>query len=149
MNFRWREYARFPTSDTGLPLSSKISEKNSPSSVLGLRSLQIPKRYSRLLLSLVITLGFIFFFFDTGLLPRRSNPHPYPQVLRIAPDDSGLPPLYEAYTEYEKNLLQQQDDHFAERKYIFTRNHAYGAGWGNILQEMIHGSLVASESGRG
>lgn len=106
--------------------------------------MQIPKRYLRLLLVFVVALGFKFFF---DLLPRRSDSHPYPQVVRTGLHDSGLPPLYEAYVEYENNLPQQ--DNVAERKYIFMANHLYGVGWGNVLQEMIHISLVASESGRG
>jgi hypothetical protein len=146
MIWRWREYAKLLTADAGLPLTSKISQKNTQS-ILGL-GLQVPKRYSRLLVILVVALGFIVFF-DTGFLPRHENSHPYPQILHTPPNDSGLPPLYEAYIEYENNLLQQQDDNFAERKYIFMGNHLYGLGWGNVLQEMIHGSLVASESGRG
>lgn len=146
MIIRWREYTRLPTSDTKLPLNSKFSENN-PQTILGLRML-VPKRYSRLLLALVAALGVVFFF-DIGLLPHRYKLHPYPQVLHTAPDESGLPPLFEAYTEYENHLPQQLDDNFAERKYIFMANFAYGCGWGNALQEMIYSSLVASGSGRG
>lgn len=148
MNFRWREYAKLPTSDAYLPLNSKIPETNIHS-FLCLR-LQVPKRYSRLLLGLLLALGF-FYFFDTGLLPRRddSRPYSYPRVLLTAPNDTSLPPLYEAYTEYENNLPQQQDDNFAERKYIYMGNHVFGLGWNNVLQDMIYSTLVASESGRG
>ena len=140
MNLRWREYANLPTSDAYLPLNSKISENN----ILCLR-LQVPKRYSRLLLGLLVALGFIYFF-DTGLLHRRGK-NLYPQVLHTPPNGIHLPPLYEAYVEYEKNLPQQQDD--ADRKYIYMGNHVFGLGWNNVLQEMIYSSLVASESGRG
>jgi hypothetical protein len=128
MNLRWLEYAKLPTSD----------------------GLQVPKRYSRLLLGLLIALGFVFFF-DTGLLFRRNTSHPYsyPQVLRTPPSRSSLPPLYEAYTEYENNLPQQQDDKFAERKYIYMANHVFGIGWNNVLQDIIYSCLVASETGRG
>ena len=145
MNLRWREYAKLPTSDVHLPMNSKLQEN----SILGLR-LHVPKRYSRLLLGFVMALGFCYFF-DTGLLPRRDNsrPYSYPRVTRIPPNNTSLPPLYEAYAEYENNLPQQQDDNFGERKYIFMRNHVYGAGWNNALQEMIYSSLAASESGRG
>ncbi|KAF8799245.1 hypothetical protein BYT27DRAFT_7228035 [Phlegmacium glaucopus] len=148
MNIRWREYARLPTSDTKLPLNAKTPENNTHS-ILGLRMI-VPKRYSRLLLALVVALG-IFYFFHAGLLPHRYNPQvqPYPQVLQNAPDKSGLPPLFEAYTEYENHLPQQLDDNIAERKYIFVANHAHGCGWGNALQEMVFSTLVASGSGRG
>lgn len=141
MIWPWREYEKLLTADAGLPLSSKISEQNTQS-ILGLH-LQVPKRYSRLLVTLVVALGFIVFFNSA----RHKNS--YPRIRHTPPNDSGLPPLYEAYIEYENNLLQQQDDNFAERKYIFMADHLYGVGWGNILQEIIHDSLVASESGRG
>jgi hypothetical protein len=150
MNLRWLEYAKLPTTlDAYLPLNSNNSENNIQS-FLGLR-LQVPKRYSRLLLGLLIAVGFICFF-DTGLLPRRNNnshPYSYPQVLRTPPYRSSLPPLYEAYTEYENNLPQQQDDNFAERKYIYMGNHVFGIGWNNVLQDIIYNCLVASELGRG
>lgn len=147
MNLRWREYAKLPTSDAYLPPNSKIPENNFHF-FLCLR-LQVPKRYSRLLLGLLIALGF-FCFFDTGLLFRRDNsrPYSYPQVLRTAPNDTTLPPLYEAYVEYENNLPLQVDN-FAERKYIYMANHVFGVGWNNVLQDMIYSSLVASEAGRG
>jgi hypothetical protein len=149
MNLRWREYAILPTSDVHPPMNSKISEN----SIQSCMRLQVPKRYSRLLLAVLVALGFIYFF-DTGLLLRRDNSHSlsysYPQVLLTAPNNSSLPPLYEAYVEYENNLpQQQQDDDFAKRKYIYIGNHIFGLGWNNVLQEMIYSSLAASESGRG
>ena len=146
MSRRWFEYSKLPTSDGHLPLNS-----NSNHSFLGLRLL-VPKRYSRLLLGLLIALLFTV----TVLLPRRrynnsyTHPSSYPQVLHTPPNDTTLPPLYEAYIEYENNLPQQQDDdNFAEHKYIYMANHVFGLGWNNVLQDMIYNSLVASESGRG
>ena len=142
---RWRGYITLPTSDSKLPLNSKISDNNTHS-IPGLR-LQVPKRYSRLLLALVIVLGLLSIFRGTSL-PSRLY-YPYPKILLAAPDENGLPPLFEAYTDYENHLPQQLDVNFAERKYIFMANHAHGCGWGNALQEMIYSSLVASGSGRG
>ena len=144
MNLRWPEYLKLRTSDgyTHLPLNAMKSENT----CLCLR-LPVPKRCWRLFLQvgLLIALGFIFFF-DTGLLFRRNS---YPQVLLTPPSSSSLPPLYEAYTEYENNLPQQQDDNSAERKYIYMANHVFGLGWNNVLQDMIYNCLVASEAGRG
>lgn len=139
MNIGWREYGRLPTSDVRLP-------ETKTQSILGLR-FQVPKRYSRLLYGFVAISGLIFFF-NAGLLHRHNNPHPYPQVLLTPSNNRDLPPLFEAYTEYEDHLPQQLDES-KERKYIFMANHAYGCGWGNVLQDMIYSSLVASESGRG
>ncbi|THV02287.1 hypothetical protein K435DRAFT_921704 [Dendrothele bispora CBS 962.96] len=82
----------------------------------------------------------------------ESHPsNPYPRY-HTTPDDHNpaLPPLYEEWIQYERNLPQ----HFEslpegnKSKFIFMANHAHGVGWGNVLQEMFLNAYLAYSTNR-
>jgi hypothetical protein len=76
----------------------------------------------------------------------------YPEIQLTSPDKtSDLPPLYEEYRNYEDLLSEWNMKTHGKSgdKYVYVSSHAGGAGWGNIMQEMVFSSLLASGSGRG
>lgn len=126
--------------------------------------LLLPKRYNRLfLLILVVCSLVIFFWFDRRLSnknhesydsignPIRYPNTPYPEVRLNPPDTSDLPPLYEAYRDYEDRITEWNLKTYGKQsdRYMYLSSHAMEAGWGNILQEMVFTTLLASGSGRG
>ncbi|KAF5346661.1 hypothetical protein D9758_013213 [Tetrapyrgos nigripes] len=69
-----------------------------------------------------------------------------------------LPPLYEKWIRYERSLPQHDwslssppplfslgpgSERKKQTKYLFVANHAYGVGWGNVLQEMFLNAYLA------
>ncbi|PPQ65460.1 hypothetical protein CVT24_010791 [Panaeolus cyanescens] len=81
--------------------------------------------------------------------PPNSNQIPYPAVQDEPPERRLRPPIYQKYRHYEDLLSRSylQNKTGAER-YISFENHAWGSGWGNVLQEMIFNSLLAWEARR-
>ncbi|EKM82198.1 hypothetical protein AGABI1DRAFT_105512 [Agaricus bisporus var. burnettii JB137-S8] len=62
-----------------------------------------------------------------------------------------LPPLYHEYTAYEDALPQHDyslPSEGSDARFVFFANHAWGAGWGNIMQSMILEAHLAYASGR-
>jgi len=142
-----------------------LSDNGKPSFCLPVAS--IPKKYARLMLATIFTTG-IFFLIEHWSLRQHitqklvhehqfansSIDHPlvqYPEA-KLTPDNSeNLPPLFQAYRQYEDAMAEWNLEQYGkpEDKYIHFSNHAYGAGWGNIMEEMVSTTLLASGSGRG
>ena len=118
----------------------------------------IPKKYTRLVLATIFTTG-IFFLIEHWSLRQHHFANPgigYPRVqypeTKLTPDNSeNLPPLFHAYRQYEDAVAEWNLEQYGkpEDKYIYISNHAYAAGWGNIIGEMVSTTLLASGSGRG
>ncbi|KAF9528894.1 hypothetical protein CPB83DRAFT_813039 [Crepidotus variabilis] len=134
---------------------------------LSLKSLlAFPKRYTRLFL-LCFFVAALFYIFApegnagspstielaTGNVSGDSNypPIEYPEPQMTPDNTDNKPPLFKAYRAYEDKVAQWNMEKYGKPsdKYIFVANHAWGAGWGNIMQEMVFHTLLASGSGRG
>ncbi|KAJ3756156.1 hypothetical protein EV360DRAFT_48433 [Lentinula raphanica] len=121
----------------------------------------LTKRYCRLLFLTLFALTFLFFLLKLSPPPSFEPlqliripagqdlvllPPPYPSP----PTDEqrkGLPPLFEAWKEYERALPQHAADNGTTR-FIYMKNHVVASGWGNVLQEMILNTHLAFLSGR-
>lgn len=126
--------------------------------------LSLPKRYFRFfLVFLAACILVIFVLFDTRQVSENYEIHgnasisiqypdiPYPEIQLTSPDRSNLPPLYERYRTYEDRVSEWNLKTYGNSndRYMYISNHATGAGWGNIMQEMVYSTLLASGSGRG
>lgn len=126
--------------------------------------LSLPKRYFRFfLVFLAACILLTFVLLDTRQVYESYEIHrntsvsiqypdiPYPEVQLTSPDRSNLPPLYEAYRTYEDRIAEWNLKTYgkANDRYMYISNHASGSGWGNIMQEMVYCTLLASGSGRG
>lgn len=84
--------------------------------------------------------------------PTYPIPRDLPPLSTTEDAVTTLPPLYHEYTAYEDALPQH--DHSlpspegSDAKFVFFANHAWGAGWGNIMQSMILEAHLAYASGR-
>ena len=110
--------------------------------------LLLPKRYIRLFLLVLAACAVVIFLYAS----KPIRPPDYPEVQLTSPDKaSDLPPLYEEYRNYEDRLSEWSMKTYgkADDRYLYISNHASGAGWGNVMQEMVFSSLLASGSGRG
>ncbi|KAJ3836932.1 hypothetical protein EV361DRAFT_920187 [Lentinula raphanica] len=121
----------------------------------------LTKRYCRLLFLTLFAISFLFFLLKLSPPPSFEPlqliripagqdlvliPPPYPSP----PTDEqrkGLPPLFEAWKEYERALPQHAADNGTTR-FIYMKNHVVASGWGNVLQEMILNTHLAFLSGR-
>jgi hypothetical protein len=121
--------------------------------------LSLPKRYIRLLL-FVLAVCVLFTFFsdpnqqlhDHSSASIRYSDIPYPEIQLTSPNKtSDLPPLYEEYRDYEDRVSNWNLKTYGKASdgYIYVSSHASGAGWGNIMQELVFSTLLASGSGRG
>ncbi|KIY44977.1 hypothetical protein FISHEDRAFT_50228 [Fistulina hepatica ATCC 64428] len=134
------EYTILPSSSSGYPQDSRRSR---PSFVR-----RTAKRYTRVLIACTTCFAVyvLIRYIDSG---EDLVPKPKPWDPRFSENHSGLPPLYNRYHEYERNLPQHNldlpppDGRYA--KYIFMANHAWGTGtgWGNVQQEMILNTQLA------
>lgn len=94
----------------------------------------LTKRYCRLLFAALFALSFFAFFFHAGPPPPpslyRENTATQGDLVLLPPSyspppNNGLPPLFEAWKDYERNLSQHaQDD--PTIKFIYMKNHAWG-----------------------
>ncbi|KAJ3861261.1 hypothetical protein EV359DRAFT_47547 [Lentinula novae-zelandiae] len=132
-------YTSNPYRTSRLP-SPAISRRPSPSylplAILRSSKSLLTKRYFRVLFLVIFSTTFLFLFL--GLTPAPSS-----QPLQ----QKGLPPLFEAWKEYERTLPQHAVDDGAI-KFIYMKNHVFASGWGNALQEMILNTHLAYLSGR-
>lgn len=115
----------------------------------------IPKRYMRLVFATLVSFGIWIFVHrlssaQEAITDENDTPK-YPQVQMAAPNPmSKLPPLYEAYREYEDSVSEQNlRGQNGTQRYIFFANQAYGCGWGNVLQEIVLNTLLAAEANLG
>jgi hypothetical protein len=127
--------------------------------------LLLPKRYIRLFLFfLAVCTLVVFFLYDppqtragiqtyrNASSPTRYPDIPYPEIQLVSPDKSNnLPPLYEEYRNYEDRVTEWNLKTYGKDsdRYVYFSNQAHAAGWGNIMQEMVFSTLLASGSGRG
>jgi len=110
------------------------------------RVARLPKRYLRLFFAFCSVLAFWSLWYATPEPTTTPRLVPYPAV-----EDTPLindPPAYERYREYEDALSQQGGDDLQRRKYLYFANHAWGCGWGNVLQEMLMSALLAHDARR-
>ncbi|KAK7457863.1 hypothetical protein VKT23_010208 [Stygiomarasmius scandens] len=102
-----------------------------------------PRRYFRFLsagvLLLTVSLYFKFQLKSERTLSQDEYPTPF-----SAHSATALPPLYEKWTIYERNLPQHKANALSsESQFLFMANHAHGVGWGNVLQEMFLNAHLA------
>ena len=108
---------------------------------------RLPKRYLRTFLVFCSVLAFWSLWHSTSNSEPKTKPRlvPYPAV-----EDAPLindPPVYERYREYEDALSLRGGD-LQQKKYLYFANHAWGCGWGNVLQEMLMSALLAHDAQR-
>ncbi|KAH9931877.1 uncharacterized protein B0H18DRAFT_871848 [Fomitopsis serialis] len=65
----------------------------------------------------------------------------------LIPEPGSRAPLYDRFREYEMELSELTGDP-PEAKYLFFANHVHGAGWGNIMQELLLHAYTAYRSNR-
>ncbi|KAJ3815175.1 hypothetical protein EV368DRAFT_43923 [Lentinula lateritia] len=132
-------YTSNPYRTSRLP-SPAISRRPSPSylplAILRSSKSLLTKRYFRVLFLVIFSTTFLFLFLRLTSAPSFE---PLQQ--------KGLPPLFEAWKEYERTLPQHAEDDGAI-KFIYMKNHVFASGWGNALQEMILNTHLAYLSGR-
>lgn len=148
-----------------LPTHSGGPDK--PSTTANITRLFLSRRYARFsalalftfaCLTLVVPHETPNWLPNTELWPLQSSEYPPYPVPRDSPpptttnDTNILPPLYQRYTAYEQSLPQHNDSlpfpEGSDAKFIYFANHAWGAGWGNIMQEMVLDAHLAYASGR-
>ncbi|KAM6496676.1 hypothetical protein JOM56_007149 [Amanita muscaria] len=113
----------FPTKPGYFPASSPTSSKSMR--CISKRALRIS--------SLLVVLGIIAWCF---MIPQLES--------------AGLlPPLYQKYRDHEDSLPHYDLDapypNGRHAKYLFVANHQFGAGWGNVMQELLLNALLAFE----
>ncbi|THU88080.1 hypothetical protein K435DRAFT_680488 [Dendrothele bispora CBS 962.96] len=120
----------------------------------------LTKKYSRVLLGGLFFFSTLYFFlkiedttssysyevFDPSLTyPRYPNSSTQLEL-------KELPPLYEEWHEYERNLPQHDltlpPPEGRAARFLFMANHAHASGWGNVLQEMIFNAHLAYATNR-
>jgi hypothetical protein len=152
---RWSDYYQLSSvSHYSSPLGSKANDKfNYPILVPP----RLPKRFTRILLAVLVSL-WVFYFFRSG---KPWSSHRVPELAEIgegiplypkaqdSPVDHNLPPLYEAYAEYEDLLSERNIQNYTSQRYISFENHAHSCGWGNVMQDMVFSALLAAEANIG
>ncbi|KAJ3744267.1 hypothetical protein DFH05DRAFT_1494529 [Lentinula detonsa] len=137
------------------------SPTRSPLAIFCFSNALLTKRYCRVLFLALFSITFLFFLLklspppsfeplQLNYIPPGADlvllPPPYPSSLTHA-QRKGMPPLFEAWKEYERTLPQHAEDD-ETTKFIYMKNHVYASGWGNVLQEMILNAHLALLSGR-
>lgn len=121
-----------------------------------------PKRCCRLLVILFLSSWALVWFYS------RHTGEDLPASEEI-PSDHALPPLYEAYHDYERHLPQHNLSlpfpEGRDAKFFWAPNHVIGercfrlyvatggnplveSGWGNFMQELLLNALLAHETNR-
>lgn len=128
-----------PYNASHLPAPSSF---RSHSPILRFSKSLLTKRYCRILFAALLSLTLLTFFINLGppSPPLRKVPNLVTQgdlvllpPLYSQPPSNGLPPLFEAWNEYERNLPQHaQND--TTIKFIYMKNHAWRAYlWPTVL----------------
>ncbi|KAF7760911.1 hypothetical protein Agabi119p4_10320 [Agaricus bisporus var. burnettii] len=123
-----------------------------------LRRVCLSPRYARffaLVLVLLLCLIFLVPHETRTFLPPSYPSFPTPQEtppFSFSATDDILPPLYERYTAFQDSFPQHDESlPFPEGssvKFIYFANQAWGAGWGNIMQQIVMNAQLAYASGR-
>ncbi|KIK92982.1 hypothetical protein PAXRUDRAFT_34289 [Paxillus rubicundulus Ve08.2h10] len=101
------------------------------------------RRRFRLLAVLFVSCWALFWFYNQQniLSPTQDNL-----------TDHSLPPLYEAYHDFERHLPQHNLSlpfpEGRDAKFFWPANHVTASGWGNAMQELIVNALLAHDSNR-
>ncbi|ESK93147.1 ATP:ADP antiporter [Moniliophthora roreri MCA 2997] len=131
-----------------LPSQAPLSDRLRSFQCCGLNILT-SKRYSRILLVSIFCFATVVVLWHVEPAERIEFGSVQYSVLPAQDPlgDGSLPPLYEQYHEYERNLPQHDMELPApdgkSARFIFSANHAWGSGWGNTLQEMIMNAHLA------
>lgn len=153
---RWLEYI-FVVSDPTKQNAPHWRQKDGESHWVRMLPTSLPRRYSRIILAILVACGFLYTFHGEYLSAKYISEQEstsqlsiaFPEVQQDFPDD-GLPPLYEAYRAYEDGVSERiLESMNTTGRYINFANRPTGCGWGNVLQEMVFGSLLASEANLG
>ncbi|KAF8554311.1 hypothetical protein OG21DRAFT_1440550 [Imleria badia] len=106
---------------------------------------RLPKRCARLLIILFLSCSALV------LLYSRRTGEDWP-ASEENPADHSLPPLYEAYHDYERHLPQHDLSlpfpEGRDAKFFWAPNHVTASGWGNVMQELLLNALLAHETNR-
>ncbi|KAL4062369.1 hypothetical protein J3A83DRAFT_4110097 [Scleroderma citrinum] len=101
------------------------------------------KRCCRVVLVLLVTVWALVLFYR-----RQSTTQDWMRLKEA--DESNtpkLPPLYEAYHDYERRLPQHNLSlpypEGRDAKYFWAANHVHGSGWGNAMQELLINTLLS------
>lgn len=153
---RWSDYyplsSIFPHSS---PIGSNANDKfNYPILKVPAR---LPKRYTRILLAVLVFLCCFYFF-----SPERPwSSQRVPELAEIGEEiplypkaqdslvNHNLPPLYQAYAEYEDLLSERNIQNYTSQRYISFANHVHSCGWGNVMQDIVFSALLAAEANIG
>ncbi|KAG6374801.1 hypothetical protein JVT61DRAFT_4184 [Boletus reticuloceps] len=104
---------------------------------------RLRKRCFRLLIILFLSCSVLVWFYG-----RRED---LPENEEI-PADHSLPPLFEAYHDYERHLPQHNLSlpfpEGRDAKFFWASNHVTASGWGNVMQELLLNALLAHETNR-
>ncbi|KAG9309925.1 hypothetical protein JVU11DRAFT_9957 [Chiua virens] len=130
----------FRTSDPAQILPLKTSDTRPPLTT------RIPKRCFRLLVFLLLSFSALVWLY------RRSPPGIEPFEDEDDAAEHTLPPLYEAYHDYERHLPQHNLSlpfpEGRDAKFFWVPNHVTASGWGNVMQELLLNALLAHETNR-
>jgi hypothetical protein len=88
-------------------------------------------------------------------LPPGYPSHPIPrEITPPSPYDLDFPPppLYEQYTAYQDSFPQHNETlpspEGSSAKFVYFANQVWGAGWGNVMQQIVMNGQLAYASGR-
>ncbi|KAL0955215.1 hypothetical protein HGRIS_004118 [Hohenbuehelia grisea] len=118
------------------------------------RHVYLTKPYLRVFIAAVLVFNTLFFFFCSNRLETETIHESQAVLLPINSTDAdgSLPPMYERFHEYERNLPQHNESLPAPEgknaRFLWVANHAHASGWGNIMQEMIFNAHLAYASDR-
>jgi hypothetical protein len=89
-----------------------------------------------------------------SVLPPGYLSHPIPrEITPPSPYDLDLPPppLYEQYTAYQDSFPQHDktlpSPEGSSAKFVYFANQVRGAGWGNVMQQIVMNGQLAYASG--
>ncbi|KAG8220778.1 hypothetical protein J3R82DRAFT_2210 [Butyriboletus roseoflavus] len=96
----------------------------------------------------------VFLFLSSWLFFWLYNHDPWEDLLASEDDAAqhSLPPLYENYHNYERQLPQHNLSlpfpEGRDAKFFWVSNHVTASGWGNAMQELLLNALLSYETNR-
>ncbi|KAF9244158.1 hypothetical protein BU15DRAFT_86106 [Melanogaster broomeanus] len=104
-----------------------------------------PTRCFRLFAVLFVS-SWAFILFYNHQVEHLSSPN------EENPIDPSIPPLFEAYHEFERHLPQHDLSlpfpEGRDAKFFWAANHVTASGWGNVMQELLTNALLAHATNR-